>query len=68
MSQEYDWIRYGAGMVHMMKARYEAAENKFNELLAINPSYGNAYVQLGLIRKIEGRKIYSIERKGDNTE
>jgi tetratricopeptide (TPR) repeat protein len=56
MNQNYDWIQYGVGMVYMMKARYKAAENKFNELLATNSSFGNAYAQLGLIRKIEERK------------
>ena len=60
MSMDYDWIRYGAGMVHMSEQRYKTAEVKFRELLLVNPSYFNAYIQLGLICKIEGRKEEAI--------
>ena len=56
MSMDYDWIRYGAGMVHMSEQRYKTAEVKFRELLLVNPSYFNAYIQLGLICKIAGKK------------
>ena len=55
MNTNSDWIKYGVGMVYMRKGRYAAAEDIFHELLANNPSYGNAYVQLGLIRKSEKR-------------
>ena len=50
------WIEYGTGMVYMKMKRYETAEEKFNKLLAIEPSYGYAYAQLGYIRKYEGKK------------
>ena len=56
MNPNYDWIHYGAGMVYMKKRRYKEAEEKFNALLAINPSDGNAYTQLGLTNKIKGSK------------
>ena len=60
MSTSSDWINFGVGMVYIRKGRYEAAENKFNELLANNPSYGYAYTQLGYIRKNQGKKEESI--------
>ena len=56
MNENSDWIKYGVGMVYLRKGRYEEAEERFNELLAINPSYGYAYAQLGHIRKNEGEQ------------
>ena len=49
-----EWIYYGAGMVYKKNRHFKEAEEKFRYLLAIYPSYGNAYVQLGFIRKNEG--------------
>ena len=56
MNINYDWIHDGAGMVYMKKGRYKAAEDKFRQILSINPSYSNACAQLGLILKNDGRK------------
>ena len=52
-----EWIYYGAGMVYKKNRHFKEAEEKFRYLLAIYPSYGNAYVQLGFIRKNEGKKF-----------
>ena len=60
MNKDCLWIEYGTGMVYMKKKRYETAEEKFNKILAIDPSYGYAYAQLGYIRKYEGKKKESI--------
>jgi tetratricopeptide (TPR) repeat protein len=56
MNQPNAWINYGAGMAYMKKKRYEAAGEKFRELLASHPHYGDAIAQLGIIEKNEGRK------------
>lgn len=56
MNSASDWIKYGVGMVYMIKGRYEEATENFNELLAVNPSYSDAYMQLGIIAKVEGDK------------
>ncbi len=56
MNQSNEWIHYGAGMVYMKEGHYKAAEQKFRELLSINPTYGGAYAQLGIIYDVEGRK------------
>lgn len=56
MDSNSDWIKYGAGTVYMKKGHFKVAEEIFRDILAINPSYGNAYAQLGLIRKNEGKK------------
>ena len=50
-----DWIQYGAGMVYMKHQRYKAAENVFQKIIINSSSYGNAYVQLGILNKIRER-------------
>jgi tetratricopeptide (TPR) repeat protein len=56
MNQPNAWINYGAGMAYMKKKRYEAAGEKFRELLASHPHYGDAIAQLGIIEKSHARR------------
>ena len=56
MNQPHAWITYGAGMVYMKKKRYEAAGDKFRELLDAHPQYGDAIAQLGIIERSQGRR------------
>jgi len=56
MNQPHAWITYGAGIVYMKKKRYEAAGDKFRELLATYPQYGDAIAQLGIIEKCQGHR------------
>lgn len=51
MNQPNAWINYGAGMVYMKKKRYEAAGEKFQELLATHPQCGDSIAQLGIIEE-----------------
>lgn len=50
-----DWIRYGLGMVYMKKKRYKLAEDKFNDILAINSSYADVYAQLGVAKSMQNK-------------
>uniref|UniRef100_UPI003562F6C8 tetratricopeptide repeat protein n=1 Tax=Desulfosarcina sp. TaxID=2027861 RepID=UPI003562F6C8 len=56
MNQTHAWITYGAGMVYIKKKRYEAGSDKFRELLAAHPQYGDAIAQLGVIERNQGRR------------
>ena len=53
--QGCEWIFHGVGTIYMKNERYKQAVNIFNKIIKSNDSYPEAYVQLGIISKIEGR-------------
>jgi tetratricopeptide (TPR) repeat protein len=55
MNTKSDWIKYGAGMVHLKKGNKYKAEELFNSLIADHPSYAYPYEQIGYLRKNEGK-------------